>query len=184
MSTTPQGIGGILHGRTNRRAAVEALAWIAFGAFLWVMTFDFDTASNAYLLGTASWPRAVLVLLFLCAGLQWVQTIRKAPAVPETEAAPESASSGITLSLLGVFGLPLLYVWLLPWTGFFATTPLFTAIYFWLLGERVWWRLALATVTLWVVLLLVFTTLLYVPLPTGNWPGFYEFSNFILSVLR
>lgn len=26
--------------------------------------------------------------------------------------------------------------------------------------------------------------LLFVPLPTGNWPGFYDFSNWLLEILH
>lgn len=164
------------------RTSAEALAWITFGAVLWVLTYRFGEASDAYRLGTASWPRAVLILLFICAALQWLDTIRKPPA--ESASTPRDEKAGLSLPLLAIFALPLIYAWLLPRTGFFATTPIFAAALFWLLGEHVWWRLVVATVTLWVGLLLVFSVLLYVPLPTGNWPGFYDFSNFILSVIR
>ena len=32
--------------------------------------------------------------------------------------------------------------------------------------------------------LAIFSKLLFVPLPTGNWPGFYDFSNWLLEILH
>lgn len=183
MPTAPESSQG-LPGRVRLRATGEALAWIAFGAVLWALTYSFDEASSAYRLGTTSWPRAVLVLLFACAVSQWLGALRKAPSTPPAPEQEQSSASGLSLSLFGVFGLPLVYAWLLPRTGFFATTPVFAALFFWLLGERVLWRLIVATATLCTVVLLVFSILLYVPLPTGNWPGFYDFSNFVLAMIR
>lgn len=173
---------GALAGRARLRATGEALLWIVFGAVLWALTNHFDEATSAYRLGTASWPRAVLVLLFVCAGLQWLAALRSPE--PTAPAAAKDQPDGGSLSLLAIFVLPLAYAWLLPLAGFFATTPVFLALLLWLLGERVWWRLGLAAILIWAIVVLIFSALLYVPLPTGNWPGFYDFSNFVLALIR
>ena len=47
------------------------------------------------------------------------------------------------------------------------------------------WPVILATVVLvTIVINLIFTKLFYVALPVGNWPGFYEINNWLLTVIR
>lgn len=168
--------------RAKLRATVEAFAWLTLGAVLWWLSVDFQEPSSAYRLGAASWPRAILVLAFFFATMQWLGAMRRSPIAQQPVL--ESSTVEVSVVLIAIFALPLIYAWLLPRSGFFATTPLFSALYFWLLGERNWWRLTVATVALWAFLLLVFSALLYVPLPTGNWPGFYDFSNLVLALIR
>ena len=70
------------------------------------------------------------------------------------------------VKLAGALGLPLVYAYLA------------------VLGERRPAVLILAPLVIYAVVNLVFTKLFYVALPTGNWPGFYEFSNWFLVTLR
>jgi hypothetical protein len=79
---------------------------------------------------------------------------------------------------------PLIYAWLLPRAGYYIATPVFIATYMSILGVSRWRTIALTTIAAYAALLLVFTRLLYIPLPTGNWPGFYDFSNWLLVLLR
>ena len=180
----------MLRSPSHLRASGEAFGWIAFAVVLWAITYSFHETSVAYRLGTASWPRAVLVLLVFCAVVQWLLTIRApapapVPAQPLPAAQPNSERTRVEVwSQLAMFVLPLVYAWLLPRSGFFATTPLFVGILLWLLGERRWWRLVCAAASIWCITLLLFSVLLYVPLPTGNWPVFYDFSNRLLSWLH
>ena len=40
------------------------------------------------------------------------------------------------------------------------------------------------TLLIFVLLNLIFTLLFFVALPTGTWPGFYDFSNWFISLLQ
>jgi hypothetical protein len=52
------------------------------------------------------------------------------------------------------------------------------------LGMESWRVIFTTTIVAYSLLLLLFSKLLYIPLPTGNWPGFYDFSNWLLVLLR
>ena len=87
------------------------------------------------------------------------------------------------LRILATFTLPFLYLFLLPRTGYFATTPLFLMAYMLAFREHSLKYMLATTVLLYAGSLAIFSKLLFVPLPTGNWPGFYDFSNWLLVIL-
>ena len=87
------------------------------------------------------------------------------------------------IRILATFTLPFLYLFLLPRTGYFATTPLFLVAYMLAFRERSLKYMLATTVLLYAGSLAIFSKLLFVPLPTGNWPGFYDFSNRLLVIL-
>ena len=88
------------------------------------------------------------------------------------------------IRILATFTLPLLYLFLLPRTGYFATTPLFLVAYMLAFREHSLKYMLATTALLYVGSLAIFSKLLFVPLPTGNWPGFYDFSNWLLEILN
>ena len=100
--------------------------------------------------------------------------------------APAAAYSGLDarLRILATFTLPLLYLVALPRTGYFVTTPLFLVAYMLAFRERNLKYMLATTAGLYVGSLAIFSKLLFVPLPTGNWPGFYDFSNWLLEILH
>jgi hypothetical protein len=85
---------------------------------------------------------------------------------------------------LGVFLIPLIYLLALPRIGFYIATPLFLAGFIYYLGERRWGLILGVTFFIYGLVNLVFTKLFYVALPTGTWPGFYDFSNWFVTVIR
>lgn len=86
--------------------------------------------------------------------------------------------------ILSTFGLPFVYLALLPRTGYFATTPLFLVAYMLVFRERSLKYMLATAALLYLGSLAIFSKLLFVPLPTGNWPGFYDFSNWLLKILN
>ena len=100
--------------------------------------------------------------------------------------APGAAYSGLDarLRIVATFTLPLLYLVALPRTGYFVTTPLFLVAYMLAFRERNLKYMLATTAGLYVGSLAIFSKLLFVPLPTGNWPGFYDFSNWLLEILH
>ena len=162
--------------------------WLGLSAAAFALSFEFADEIGAYAWGAASWPRGVILMMAAVALAQFA--IRRHAlgklAAAEPEAAPGLLPRGpaARLKLAAALGLPLVYVYLLPHTGFYATTPFFLAAYLAVLGERRPAVLVLAPLVIYALINLVFTKLFYVALPTGNWPGFYEFSNWFLVTLR
>jgi hypothetical protein len=85
---------------------------------------------------------------------------------------------GITLAL------PIVYASLLNGTGYYFTTPLFLAAYLYMTGVRAARPLILVPLVIYVVVTFIFTRILYVGLPVGYWPGFYDFSNWLIVLIR
>ena len=99
---------------------------------------------------------------------------------------PDAAYGGLDarLRIVATFTLPLLYLFLLPRTGYFVTTPLFLVAYMLVFREHNLKYMLATTAGLYLGSLAIFSKLLFVPLPTGNWPGFYDFSNWLLEILH
>lgn len=88
------------------------------------------------------------------------------------------------MATAGIFVMPLVYVALLPFMGFYVATPLFLVALLLYLGERRPGFLIGVPLLIFVLINLVFTVLFFVALPTGTWPGFYDVSNWLLVTLR
>jgi len=169
-----------------RAALVEAGVWLALAAVAYGLTRQFDEPLSVYRFGAASWPRALIVLMVIVAlgqlgsRLEWFR--RPLAAGERVVAAP--VAGGARLRRLATFALPVLYVFLLPRAGYYAVTPFFLAAYMLLLGEHRLRHLVGTMLLIYALVLLAFTKLLFVPLPTGVWPGFYDFSNWFLSLIQ
>lgn len=98
---------------------------------------------------------------------------------------PEEATGGaVHLKRAATFGVPLAYLFLMPRMGFYVITPLFLIGYMILLGERRFRVLLGTTLLIYGLTILIFTALLFVPLPVGNWPGFYEVNALFVSLFK
>jgi len=160
-------------------ARLELLIWLGLAGLTFALTFEFAGEAGTYAWGAASWPRAIILLIALFALLQYAARAPQAAREPQAPApAPEIARSAAALLL------PLGYVFLLPRTGFYLTTPVFVLLYLLLLGERRPAALIGVPLGILAAIVLVFTKLFYVALPTGNWPGFYELSNAFVGLIR
>jgi Tripartite tricarboxylate transporter TctB family len=160
-------------------AWLELLIWLGVAGLAFALTFQFASEAGTYAWGAASWPRAIIVLMALIALLQYAG--RRPRPLREPQA--PTPSSGISRSAAALL-LPLAYVFLLPRTGFHLTTLVFVLIYLLLLGERRPAALVGVPLGILAAVVLVFTKLFYVALPTGNWPGFYELSNAFVELIR
>ncbi len=84
----------------------------------------------------------------------------------------------------GILALPILFASLLEDMGFYALAPVFIVGVMILMGERRSTRIALITPLIYGVLLAFFVSLLYVGLPTGNISPFYDFGNWLVTLLQ
>ncbi len=167
----------------------EFAIWLAIALGMWIYSYAFDIELSTYALGPVSWPRAIIVLVVLAAIGAFVADRRLRlrqtnSGQQQPVASGERIDARARFRLAAALLIPLLYVWLLPRTGYYATTPFFLASYMYVLGISSLRTILAVTSVAYAFLLLLFSKLLYIPLPTGNWPGFYDFSNWLLVLLR
>ena len=166
----------------------EVAVWIGFAAFAYAMTFTFDREIEMYKFGAAGWPRVVIGLIVVAAVGQLLQDLKAGQPAGHQDTGEFVKSSqhgfqfyvrmGITLAL------PIVYASLLNGTGYYFTTPLFLAAYLYMTGVRAVKPLIVVPLVIYVLVTFVFTRLLYVGLPVGYWPGFYDFSNWLIVLIR
>lgn len=164
----------------NAAVLIELGVWLALALVAFGLSFEFSGEIGTYKWGAASWPRAVILLMAVTALLH--ATFRYRALARPTKA--DVGGSSPVLSSFGLFLIPLVYAWLLPRTGFYLTTPIFLVVYLLYVGERRWAVLLITTLIITALVFLVFAKLFYVALPTGNWPGFYDVNNWLLTVIR
>jgi hypothetical protein len=180
--------------RKSRSAIIEGLIWITIACVAFVLTYQFNEPLAQYRYGASGWPRTLLlaIAVFALINVLWSVFLsgRKGIIAESERKVSESLStdstSGATtyLKRIGAFVIPLLYIFLMPRAGFYIITPLFVGGYMALLGERRWVHLVGTTMLIYVLSLVVFTRLLYVPLPVGNWPGFYDINSFFVALIK
>jgi hypothetical protein len=170
---------------------VEFAIWLTVAAGMWAYSYAFDKELSTYALGPVWWPRIIIILITLAAigafAADWrARRLQHASSHGASTSAdtPDVMDSNARMRVAAALIVPLVYVWLLPLAGYFATTPIFLATYMYVLGINRWRTILIVTAATYLMLLLLFSKLLYIPLPTGNWPGFYDFSNWLLILLR
>ena len=159
---------------------IELVFWLALALVAFGLSFQFADEPGTYKWGAASWPRAVIMLMAITAVIHAVMRYRESGQT----SADEDQTGGSFLGSIGLFLIPLVYVWLLSRTGFYLTTPLFLVALLLYAGERRWQVILLTTVIITFLINLVFAKLFYVALPVGNWPGFYDVNNWLLTAIR
>lgn len=172
-------------GRLSRGQIIEAGFWFGFAVLAFAFSFDFNRDIEIYRFGASGWPRAVILLIAVAALCQVVQSMRdgRKGAVQMAEAVPQRRLED-SLRISAVLGLPVLYAALLDVSGFYFTTPIFIVAYLWLNGERRLPWLIAVPLLLYAFLLTVFTRLLYIGLPVGYVRPFYDFSNWLLVLIK
>lgn len=172
---------------------LETLAWLACIAALWVASSGFAGAHEQYVWGAAAWPRAVLLLAAFAVLGQWFSRRRsrngRASREQDAQHPPDLAGRPATppvspTRLAATFALPLVYTQALSWAGFFIATPVFLGVYMAVFGVRRWQHLLGTNLVFCIGVATLFSRLLYVPLPVGELPLFYDVSHFLLALLR
>ncbi|MGI9493417.1 MAG: tripartite tricarboxylate transporter TctB family protein [Geminicoccaceae bacterium] len=162
---------------------LELVTWLVLALAAFILSFQFSEEPGTYQWGAASWPRAVIGLMAFTACVHGFMRFKRAEV--STPAGDEEANSGGSFfDSLGLFLIPLVYAWLLPRTGFYLTTPFFLIAFLLYVGERRWRVILITTLIVIAVINLIFSKLFYVALPVGNWPGFYDINNWLLTAIR
>jgi len=166
----------------------EIVIWLVVAGFAYGFSFEFDRDIDMYRFGASGWPRAVILLIALAAIGQFLQDVRTAQTSPLYDPGYFSRFSehgprfmirmGLTLAL------PLVYAGLMQEMGYYFLTPFFLMGYLYLTGEHRLKMLVLVPFSIFIVVTVIFTRVLYVGLPTGYWPGFYDFGNWAVVLIR
>lgn len=174
---------GVLNSKT-----FELVFWLILATLGFYFSLDFDREIEFYRFGAATWPRVILALMVVAAFGQWWTHRRHTSPRTTTEASPDSAAtaqrSSRGLRLAVIFSLPLIYAALWEKTRFYLTTPVFLIVYLYCTGERRLPWLFGVPLIISGVLTVIFTRLLYVGLPVGYWHPFYDFSNWLVDLIR
>jgi hypothetical protein len=166
----------------------EIIIWLAVAGLAFGYSFEFDRDIEFYKFGASGWPRVIIAMIFLGAVGQFIQDLLKAKTDPVYDPGYFSQFSehgpafmvrmGLTLAL------PMVYAILLQGMGYYFLTPFFLGFYLYLTGERRIKMLIFVPLSIYGVITVIFTRVLYVGLPIGYWPGFYDFGNWAVILLR
>ena len=160
--------------------------WIVFAAVAYGFSFEFDREIEMFKFGASGWPRVIIALILIAVAGQLLQDMRGAVSGDIVEPRPVGTRNelGSMVAVAITLALPILYASLLEYTGYYFTTPLFLVAYLYVTGERRVKWLVVVPLVIYVVLTVLFTRFLYVGLPVGYWPGFYDFSNWLIVLIR
>ena len=136
---------------------------------------------NPNVLHPSVWPKLIIILLLICIAINIIRIIRKNKGNPEFTFSAFCKNSLEFLKSKMFFGMIILVVaaLVLEPLGFVVTAALLMFAYGMLLGEKKWWRLAILSCVLAVVLHIAFSGLLGVSLPRGTVPFLRDFSLFL-----
>jgi hypothetical protein len=161
--------------------------WVGLACTAFALTFGFKGEIANYEYGAAGWPRVLFVGIVIISLAQLfisLHRLKRSPEQTDDKAAGDDAPASIAGLPVRTIAAPVIYVALMPQVGFFVATPFFLASVMLIMGERRYLRIACVTAAIYAVVLLIFVKLLFVPLPIGNWPGFYDFGNWLLVLIR
>lgn len=172
--------------RRLKGVLIETALWLTFAGIAYGLSFQFDGSFPDYRYGAAGWPRSFILIFVVCVLGLFATSLAELRCKEEPQKKLEKIATNWKekLILFGNFVIPIGYIFLLPRTGFFLTTPFFIVGYMYMLGERRLVHLLGSAALIYALCLLIFTKLLYMPLPVGNWSGFYDINTALLSIIR
>lgn len=116
-------------------------------------------------LGPSFWPQIILAgIIIICAGLLVQYFIKREKATAGKKAAFDLSQ----LRFLIAVALIVAYLVLLPVLGFIIITPFFMVAFMYLLGEQSTAMIVGVSLSLTAVVVVLFTKVMYVPLPRGR----------------
>lgn len=166
---------------------IEWVIWVSLTGMLWMQTSSFSEPIAEFNFGADGWPKVILASLAFGATAQLVLNLVTTKPDQNPDQPQRNGSGNVATNRwqqLGIFTLPFIYLWLMHRTGFFFATPFFILAYLWVLEVRRWTYLICVSLGVYLFILFVFVRLFYVAIPVGAWPMFYDFSNWIIPIIR
>jgi hypothetical protein len=176
-------------GASERNGSVwEPVAWLVFAGVVLYMTLDFDAPLPTFKFGAAFWPQ-VIVAIIAVAGCILLAS-RYIKGRERTESGAEAAffedtsvPDRLSPLTLAMFVLPMIWVYGMHKIGFLLATPFFLLAFTWLMGVRKPVKLIGFSFGFYAVLVLVFYTLIFTPLPMGA-GAFNALNGEILALIQ
>lgn len=168
---------------TKRQCSLlmEFLFWFGIGLIAFLLTFTFNDTIALYHYGANRWPAGIAVILMACASMQYGYYLFH-QSVKEEE--KEDNEYCIPLrKMWSMFAIPIGYVLLIPYIGFYAGTIIFLPIYSWSVSRENLLKTLVICDSVACLLVVIFTKLLFVPFPVGTLPLFYQFNSEIVKLL-
>ena len=171
------------------KSVLEWLFWLLLAGTAYSLTGNFDTPIAEYEFGASGWPRVLCAALAFGATAQLLYKLtRKTRRTGEPEPASQAAAPALPfrakLQRFAVFLVPFIYLYVMPEIGFYVATPFFVLAILLLLEVRSPRALAGVTLTVYGLVLIVFTRFFYVALPVGRIEAFYDVNNWIIGLVR
>jgi hypothetical protein len=183
--------------QNHTKVYTELGSWLLFALITFLLSFYFDEPLKGFRYTAATWPRAIILIIVIFAILNAIAELtsgkKQTPARPKDRTENTISNEGVpadkplrikNFRRLATFCVPPIYIFLMPKIGFYISTPLFLLGYMLALGEKRIPVLLIAAFSISFGIIFVFTSLLFVPLPVGYWPGFYEISSYLVSIIR
>ncbi len=169
---------------------IEWLIWIVLAGILFSQTEIFSQPIAEYAFGASGWPRVICLAVILGATCQYIFQIleitrdKNKNSTANSEEITKESNFRKTAQRIGIFLLPLIYLYFLPSVGFYLLTPFFILMLLLLLEVRRAVAIVAVIAVVYGLTLLIFTRLFYVALPTGSIEFFYNLNNLIIGLSR
>ena len=166
---------------------IEWGIWVALTAILWAQTDSFAEPIAEFKFGADGWPKVILASLAFGATAQLILNLATTKPDQKFTHIDRIGSGNLIKNRwqqFGIFALPFIYLWFMHRMGFFFVTPIFILAYLWTLEVRRWVYLIAVSLCVYAFILFIFVRLFYVAIPVGSWPLFYDFSNWIIPIIR
>ena len=162
----------------------EGIVWLVFILLAAAYTFDFDDPLQVYEWGPAHWPRVVLFGMFIaCLWLLFVESRKKEDSEEVVPVSESKIEFSTRVRMVLIFGLPVLYSFLIHRMGFLLITPFFLFFYMWVVGVKKLRTLIIMSVGIYAAIVIVFIKLIFTYLPPGA-GVFNTINGYFLRVLQ
>ena len=162
----------------------EGIVWLVFVLLAAAYTFDFDDPLQVYEWGPAHWPRVVLFGMFVaCLWLLFVESRKKEDSEEVEPVSKTKIEFSTRVRMVLIFGVPVLYSFLIHRMGFLLITPFFLCFYMWIVGVRKIRTLIIMTVGIYAAIVIIFIKLIFTYLPPGA-GVFNTINGYFLRVLQ
>lgn len=164
-----------------RALLMEFLCWFGVGLAAFLLTFTFDDEIPLYRYGANVWPALIALCLMACITILFVYSSVSKKFLEDAE---EEGTPPLNLfTIFGTFSVPVFYVLLIPYIGFYVGTIFFIIIYSYIMSKANILKVILVSVPISFIIIVIFTKFLFVPFPVGTVGIFYAINSEIVNLL-
>ncbi|WP_297045616.1 tripartite tricarboxylate transporter TctB family protein [uncultured Desulfovibrio sp.] len=163
-----------------RALLMEFLCWFSVGLAAFLLTFTFDDEIPLYRYGANVWPAIISLCLMLCITILFVYSSVSKKFLQDAD----NSTTPLTIfTIFGTFSIPVFYVLLIPYIGFYVGTIIFIPVYSYIMSKASIIKIILVSVPASFIIIVIFTKFLFVPFPVGTINAFYVINSEIVNLL-